>query len=80
MLALIPLTEFGPKFIFYQKLYETCMNNKHYMEDTKIKTITVLVERCGLPSNAFISRAEPDNFNPSNTSVKKSMTCAGDNK
>ena len=72
MLALIPLTEFGAKFIFYQKLYETCMNNKCYVEDPKIKTVTVLEERFGLPSKAFISRGEPDGFNPSKISIKKS--------
>lgn len=44
MLALIPLTEFGAKFVFYQKLYETCMNNEHYVEDLQNKTITVLEE------------------------------------
>lgn len=69
------LTESGAKFIFYQKLYETCMNNKHFMEDSKIETITVLEERFGLPSNAFVSRGEPEGFNPSKTSIKKSKDC-----
>lgn len=72
MLALISLTQFGAQFIFYQKLYETCMHNKHYMEDPKIKTITVQKERFGLPSNEFISRGEPDGLNPCKTSIRKS--------
>lgn len=38
-LAWIPLTEFGAKFIFYQKLYETCMNNKRYMRTQKSKQL-----------------------------------------
>lgn len=72
MLELFPLTEFGAKYIFYQELYETCMNKKCYMKDPKIKTVTILEKRFGLLSNTFISRGEPDGFNPSKTSIKKS--------
>lgn len=71
MLALIPLTEFGAKF-FYQKLYETCMSNEHYMEDPQNKTITVLEELFWVTSEVLISRGEPDVFNPSKTLTKKS--------
>lgn len=75
MPVFIPLTESGAKCISYQKLYETYMNNKHCMEDSKIKTITVLEERFELTSNAFVSRGEPEGFNLSKTSIEKSKHC-----